>query len=94
MTNYSMPVEQFVAVTIVKPAIAEVMNGWRFEQKVLEDILVSALKEMGIFLVPQTHKKLITQAIIAQLKNSPVIMRMLKQAQREAMMKAQSRHSV
>jgi hypothetical protein len=93
MHTDAIPLEQFVQATIVKPFVAEIMTGWRFEQKTLEEMLIQAMREMGIFMVPRSHMPAVTLAIIAQLRYSPEIMKMLKSAQREAQLKQQSRHS-
>jgi len=88
-----IPIELFVQNALSKPPATEVMAGWRIEIKRIEEVLNSSFREMGVFMVKPTHHKIIFDSIMSHLKHSPEIIRLLKQSQREAAMKAQSRHA-
>ena len=83
----------FVAQALGKPKVAELTANWRIDPKKIEEAVCTSLRDIGVLTVPKGHEELIIQTIIAHLKHSPDLVKMVRKAQKAHAIKNVSRHS-
>ncbi len=87
------PIEIFVASRFNDKALLSIIEDWRVESEVLEKIIVTYFKEMGIYSVSPSLEKKIVETIPFLLQNSPDIYSRVRKAQQAEALRRQSRRA-
>ena len=91
MENDKVPIDEFVREGLQTNRVMSVISRWRVEAKLLENIIVSNFREMGIFFVDSKQKQTAMNHIIHLLRYSNDISNAKAKAEREEALRRKSR---
>jgi hypothetical protein len=89
----AQPIEIFVAQRFNDKALLAIVEDWRIESEIMEKLIVTYFREMGIFSVPPSLEVQMRHTIPDLLQNSPEIYARVRKAQAAEALRRQSRRA-
>jgi hypothetical protein len=80
MSGIRSPIETFVYDVIHNQPVNKLITEWRLEETVISKVIINHFHSMGIYFCERNQRELLTGVIVFQLRNSPVLHRMLREA--------------
>ena len=83
----AIPVESFVKKNLYHPLVQQITERWRIDIELIIPIVIKEIKEMGILFVNKNQTNYVLNTMIAILKNSPEIIKLIKKSEKEELFK-------
>ena len=90
----TIPIDIFVNKRFRDPRVARIVARWPTEQQIIAKIIISHLKEMGIYQVARATAPDVTQIIIHLLHSSPYVLEVVCKDKEAETKRRASRHNV
>ncbi len=93
MIYESIPIEFFVSQTYDSEPVRILVENWRIEPDTIIKNVVEHFRELGVFAVKFSERKLIQEAMITYMRTSPEIVRMVIKSDQDEAKRAKTRHA-
>ena len=93
MEKEQLATEKFVAKIFGSAAINDVIANYRLDPEMLQKMMVTCMREMGIFVIQPQHQTYFLKFVIDRLQNDPQIKHMAQIAKMREATRTRSRHN-
>ena len=93
MIYESIPIEVFVSQTYDAESVRTLVENWRIEPDTIMKNVIDHFRELGIFAVTFSQRKLMQEAMITYMRTSPEIVKMVIKSDQDEAKRAKTRHA-